>query len=261
VAGDRVTVRELSGIAEMTVASSLWDTIWLRDEAGHEVDPALMVAVAHAGGYLAGAFDGSEMVGASLGFWGSPDYGALHSHITGVRPGATGQGVGTAIKLHQRAWVLERGGTAITWTYDPLVARNAHVNINRLGARPERYLLDVYGEMTDELNRGDPSDRLLVRWSLTRPAAAPSARPAVPLVTARNDAPVAGVGLEDLDPVIAALTIAVPVDIMSLRRRDPATAAMWRHAVRESLATLLDRGWQVTGFERSLGYRLEVREP
>ena len=81
-------------------------------------------------------------------------------------PTYAGRAVGTAIKLHQRDWALAHGGTAITWTYDPLVARNAHFNLNRLGARPERYLLDVYGELRDDLNRGDPSDRLLVRWSL-----------------------------------------------------------------------------------------------
>jgi len=253
-----MTVRELSGIAEMTAASSLWDSIWARDQAGHEVDPALMMAVSHAGGYLAAAFDGSEMVGASLGFWGSPAHGALHSHITGVRPAAAGRGIGTAIKLHQRDWVLDRGGTAITWTYDPLVARNAHVNLNRLGARPERYLYDAYGEMTDELNRGDPSDRLLVRWSLTRSPAPASGRPALPLVTELDGAPVVGVRLDDLGPAAVALTVALPADIMALRRQDPATASLWRLAVRESLAPLLDRGWQVTGFDRSFGYRVEV---
>ena len=80
-----------------------------------------MVALSHAGSYLAGAFVGDAMVGAALGFWGSPAYGALHSHITGVLPSHAGQGVGSLIKNHQRDWVLAQGGSAITWTYDPLV--------------------------------------------------------------------------------------------------------------------------------------------
>jgi predicted GNAT superfamily acetyltransferase len=262
VVGERVTVRELSGIEEMTAASTLWDSIWSRVEAGHEVDPALMVALAHAGGYLAAAFvggggdTGSEMVGAALGFWGSPASSALHSHITGVLPTHAGQGVGTAIKLHQRDWVLGRGGTSITWTYDPLVARNAHFNLNRLGARPERYLLDVYGELSDDLNRGDPSDRLLARWSLTEAPAPASDRPAAPLVETQDGAPAVGPGLDD-DPTTA-LTVAVPEDITTLRREDPATASAWRAAVREALLPLLDRGWRVTGFDREHGYRLEA---
>ena len=261
VVDDQVTVRELSGIEEMTAASTLWDSIWSRGEAGHEVDPALMVALAHAGGYASAAFvdgggAGSVMVGASLGFWGSPAYGALHSHITGVLPTSAGQGVGRAIKLHQRGWVLAHGGTAITWTYDPLVARNAHFNLNRLGARPERYLLDIYGELADDLNRGDPSDRLLVRWYLTDPPVPASDRAAAPLLATQDGLPAVSMSLDD-HPATA-LTVAVPEDITTLRRQDPATASAWRAAIREALLPLLDRGWAITGFDRVHGYRLEA---
>lgn len=250
-------MRELSGIEEMTAASSLWDVIWRRTDAGHEVDPALMVALEEADGYLAAAFAGRQMVGAALGFWGSPGYGALHSHITGVLPAYAGQGVGAAIKHHQRDWVLARGGSAITWTYDPLVARNAHFNLNRLGARPERYLLDVYGALTDDLNRGDPSDRLLVRWTLTEVPPPTSDRPTVALVIDRDGSPSVGTSLAEVDPA-SALTVAVPADITGLRRMDPAVATLWRSAVREALVPLFDRGWRITGFDRDHGYRLEA---
>jgi predicted GNAT superfamily acetyltransferase len=260
VAGDEVTVRELSGIAEMTAATILWDSIWARADAGHEADPSLMVALSHAGGYLSAAFEGDVMIGASLGFWGSPGYAALHSHITGVLPGYAGRGVGAAIKHHQRDWVLERGGTAITWTYDPLVSRNAHFNLNRLGARPERYLFDVYGELTDDLNRGDPSDRLLVRWTLTEPPVPASGRPAAPLLAGHDGAPVVGLSLDDMDPETP-LSVAVPDDIAVLRRQDPSTATLWRVAVREALAPLVERGWRISGFDRAQGYRLEPPRP
>ncbi|MDN5763847.1 MAG: GNAT family N-acetyltransferase [Microlunatus sp.] len=253
----RFEVRELSGIVAMTSASTLWDTIWFREGAGHEIDPALMVALAHAGGYLAGAFDGDTLVGAALGFWGSPDHGALHSHITGVLPTYAGRGIGTMIKNHQRDWVLARAGSAITWTYDPLVSRNAHVNLNRLGARPERYLLDVYGDLADDLNRGDPSDRLLVRWRLAGAPEPPSARAAVPLLIDKNGLPVTGPQL-DGDDAPAVLTVGVPDDITALRRQDPATAGLWRFAVREALVPLLDRSWTITGFDRTHGYRVEA---
>lgn len=250
----------MSGIAEMTAASTLWDTIWARREGGHEVDPALMVALSHAGGYLAAAFDGDAMVGAALGFWGSPAYGTLHSHITGVLPSYAGRGVGAAIKNHQRSWVLDRGGIAITWTFDPLVSRNAHFNVNRLGARPELYLHDLYGELTDDINRGDPSDRLLVRWSLTTPPAPPSSSPAAALLADHDGAPVVGLSLDEIESN-AALTVAVPDDIEALRLRDPDSASLWRVAVRQAVAPLLERGWSVTGFARGVGYRLEPPDP
>ena len=253
---DEVAVRELAGVTEMTVASSLWDSIWARADSGHEVDPSLMVALSHAGSYLAGAFVGDVMVGAALGFWGSPAYGALHSHITGVLPSHAGQGVGSLIKNHQRDWVLAQGGNAITWTFDPLVSRNAHFNLNRLGARPERYLLDLYGELADDLNRGDPSDRLLVRWTLTASPPPVSGRSAAALVIDREGVPAVGITIDDLDPATP-LTVAVPDDITALRRRDPATASLWRVAVREAVVPLFDRGWSITGFDRGHGYRLE----
>lgn len=252
-------VRELSGIAEMTAASTLWDTIWARRESGHEVDPALMVALSHAGGYLAAAFDGDIMIGAALGFWGSPAYGALHSHITGVLSSYAGQGVGAAIKNHQRDWVLGRGGIAITWTFDPLVSRNAHFNLNRLGARPERYLHDVYGELSDDINRGDPTDRLLARWSLTTPPSPASSRPAAALLANHDGVPTVGLSLDEIEPDTA-LTVAVPDDIEALRRSDPAAASWWRLAVRQAVAPLLERGWSITGFARGVGYRLEPPE-
>lgn len=257
VVAEDVTVRELAGSREMVAASTLWDAIWFRDAAGHEVDPALMVALAHAGGYLAAAFVGETMVGAALGFWGVPASGTLHSHITGVLPEHAGRGIGSVIKTHQRDWVLTRGGTAITWTFDPLVSRNAHVNLNRLGARPESYLPDLYGDLDDDLNRGDPSDRLLVRWQLTQPPTPRSTDPAAALVVDRDGTPEVATAVADANRTTA-LTVAVPDDVTALRRTDPATASRWRTAVRDALLPRLERGWSITGFDRATGYRLEA---
>jgi predicted GNAT superfamily acetyltransferase len=257
---DDVTVRELAGSREMVAASTLWDAIWFRADSGHEVDPALMVALSHAGGYLAAAFVGPTMVGAALGFWGVPTDGTLHSHITGVLPEHAGRGIGSAIKAHQRDWVLARGGTAITWTFDPLVSRNAHVNLNRLGARPESYLPDLYGDLDDDLNRGDPSDRLLVRWRLSEAASPRSAAPAAPLLVDRDGTPELATAGADTARATA-LTVAVPDDVTTLRRTDPAAASRWRTAVRDALLPRLDSGWSITGFDRATGYRLEAPRP
>ena len=101
------------------------------------MQPALLRALGHGGNYLVGAYrvDTGELVGASVAFFTEPLGAAMHSHITGVLAGTAGRGVGAALKWHQRQWALERGLTRITWTFDPLIARNSYFNLTRLGAR------------------------------------------------------------------------------------------------------------------------------
>jgi predicted GNAT superfamily acetyltransferase len=111
------------------------------------------------------------MIGACAAFPAAD--GGLHSDITGVA--ARGIGAGFAIKRRQRAWALARGITTITWTFDQLVRRNAYFNLARLAARATEYMPDFYGEMPDELNAGDPSDRLLLSWDLATPEVAATA--------------------------------------------------------------------------------------
>src|SRR6266542_3171738 len=100
--------------------------------------------------YVAGAMRDRRMVGASVGFL-HPAGGVfgLHSHITGVRAAARGRGAGFALKQHQRAWALARDLPVVTWTFDPLVRRNAFLNLVKLGAEVVEYLPDFYGPMGD----------------------------------------------------------------------------------------------------------------
>lgn len=252
----RVTVRTLHGIDEMRAASAVLDRIWDPEDGAPQVEPRLMVALSEAGGYLAGAFDGDQMVGAAVGFPRHPS--GLHSHIAGVMPASSNRGVGTALKLHQRAWCLDRGIPAVTWTFDPLVARNAHLNLTRLGATVEKYLVDVYGPMNDALNRDDPSDRLLVRWDLaTSRRREPDDRAGERLVEGRGEvavsAPLEPAGVD----LPGRLMVAVPDDIESLRRTDPEAARRWRLAVRDAMCPALEAGWAVEGFDRAGHYILE----
>jgi predicted GNAT superfamily acetyltransferase len=158
---------------------------------------------------------------------------SLHSHITGVAPGAQGRGVGRALKQHQREWARAHGLATITWTFDPLVRRNAWFNLVRLGAVGIEYLPDFYGSMSDAVNAGDLSDRLLVRWDVTdRPRA---------------------VGRQD------DTRCQVPEDIEALRRTDPAAAKEWRLAVRDALLSAMGAGAVVVGITSDGHYRLEHR--
>jgi predicted GNAT superfamily acetyltransferase len=237
-----VEVRELAGMRELGAAVDLLSTIWGRT-GNPPLAPELLRAFSKAGNYVSGAFEGGRMVGATVGFHASPEHHALHSHISGVLPECTGRAVGFAMKLHQRAWALGRGIPIIEWTFDPLVSRNAHFNIAKLGARPIEYLDDFYGSMDDAINAGDQTDRLLVRWDLGSAAVVEGA------ATGRAPAPHG----DDF------VFVAVPADIERLRRDDPALAREWRVAVRVGLADRLRLGHRVVGFDRERGYVLSPR--
>jgi predicted GNAT superfamily acetyltransferase len=248
-----VVLRELHRLDHLQAAQRLFEDVWRPGEG--EPSPmtvGLLRALEHAGGYVAGAFAGTRMVGASAGFFTAPPDPALHSHITGVAPGGQHRGVGFALKLHQRAWALARGVPLVVWTFDPLVARNAWFNLAKLGARPTAYLEDFYGEMPDAINAGMPSDRLLLAWPLDDPAVAAAcagrARRPAPAVAAEA---VLEVG-PDLVPVTTgatgtAVTVAVPPDVEAL---GPGGRRAWRAAVRQALGGRMAAGAAVTGFLR-----------
>jgi predicted GNAT superfamily acetyltransferase len=171
-----VEVHAVDGVAELRAVEALFAAIWRTGPDRPPVNADVLRALAHTGCYVAGAYLGDRLVGASAGFLGGADGDLhLHSHITGVDPAFQGRHIGQALKLHQRAWCLDRGIDVVTWTFDPLVRRNGWFNLHRLGADIVEFHRDFYGDMSDGVNAGEPSDRCVVRWRL--PAAAP--RPAV----------------------------------------------------------------------------------
>ncbi|WP_159500127.1 hypothetical protein [Microbacterium sp. 18062] len=242
--------------ARTRTASAVLTEVWGASDTAM-IDPALLVAIAHAGNLVAVALVDGEPAGAAVGFCGPPGT-PFHSHIVGLLPHSVGRGRGRAIKLAQRAWCLEHGIDAMTWTYDPLVARNAGFNIRSLGADVVEYLPDFYGEMTDAINVGHHSDRLFVRWDLR---AEPRVRATQEPTSLHGHLAVADVAGEPTgyvrpgDPSSRVL-VAVPADVSSLRQEDPGLARRWRLEVRAALRDLLARGWTVTDFTRSGHYEL-----
>ena len=244
-----VRIRTLDTVAELRGAQELFQQVWRNPVP--QVTAELMRAAGHAGCYVAGAYLDDRLVGASFALLGRGSGGdvRLHSHITGVLPDVRGRHVGWQLKLHQRAWATERGIALVTWTFDPLVRRNAWFTVARLGAVGVEYLVDFYGPMLDGLNAGEPSDRLLVEWWLSSPRVAaavggtpvPAPGDGVVVLDAANGAPdVAGEAPGD----VAAL-VALPEDVESLRAADPALARAWRVAVRAALTPLLAAGRRV----------------
>lgn len=257
-----VTIRELADLADFAEVCRLFAGIWEPDPGSPPVTTELLRALATAGSYLAGAFDGGHLVGAAVGFFGSPADKVIHSHIAGVSTRVRGRNVGFALKAHQRAWAMLRGVSAISWTFDPLIRRNAYFNVCKLAALPCEYLPNFYGVLHDRINEGDDSDRLLVKWPLSAPSVVSAC---AGIVSAGKDSaqtrntPIA-LGVSNDDKPIArsvdadTLLIAVPPDIEGLRLTDPHSAKQWRVAVRETLGTLMANGGQVTGFDRQGWY-------
>lgn len=229
-----IEIRTLDSADEMRSVVTVFQQIW--GSVTPIVTVELLRAIAHSGGYVAGAYESGNLVGASFGFLARHDGDdALHSHVTGLLPGVQHAGVGRAVKVHQREWAAERDIAWITWTFDPLVRRNAHFNIEVLKTQVAEYLVDFYGPMSDSINAQDESDRLLVAWAVSDNAA----EHAVPGSAVRVEVP-------------------TPDDIVVLRRTDPVAADEWRQRLRTELGARLAAGAAVTGFTREGAYVLQV---
>ncbi|MFD4639031.1 hypothetical protein ACFWN2_17065 [Lentzea sp. NPDC058436] len=254
----RVRVRMLDTISDCAAAERLLCEVWRTGPDQPPLAADVVKAMADAGSHVAGAFDtaGDDLVGVCVGLWGPPDRPGMHSHLAGVLGSARGRHVGLALKLDQRAHALERGTGRISWTFDPLIARNAHFNLTRLGGTVSRYLPDYYGRLPDGLNQADESDRLMLDWDLADPrvvAACDEARPEppgptpLPLLADDGGRPVSR--RTSGGPVL----VAVPEDFETLRAEQPSLAREWRVAVRHTLGALLDGGARLTRFDRAAG--------
>jgi predicted GNAT superfamily acetyltransferase len=262
-----VDVRLIGTLAEIHAVHSLFDRIWQPEKNNPPVTVDQLRAMTYAGNYLAGAFDRGSLIGACVGFFAAPPGASMHSHVAGVAAEVRGRNVGFALKLHQRAWALGQGLTEVTWTFDPVVRRNAYFNLAKLGAIPHDYLVDFYGDMDDGINIGQGSDRLLVGWDLGSDAvvdacAGRSVGPDDSLAAAAPFAlrEVSGepvVGDDPGPPDVPTIRVEIPADVEKLRHVDPAVARRWRLAVRDVLGGLVAAGAQVTGFSRSGWYAVE----
>lgn len=166
---EEIVVRPCVRLEEFHTCVDLQRDIW--GEADLEVEPVTVFVVASkVGGQVFGAFEGNRMVGYLLALPGvrnGKPY--LHSHMTGVLEAYRNKGVGRKLKLYQREEALGRGISLVEWTFDPLELRNAHFNLNKLGAIARQILPNLYGVTTSPLHRGLATDRLVAEWLLSSP--------------------------------------------------------------------------------------------
>jgi predicted GNAT superfamily acetyltransferase len=222
----------------------------------HQLLPRELIrALQHSGNVPYGAFLAGELGGYVLGFLANDAAGPhVHSHMLAVRPGGRSKGVGYALKLAQRAQALDAGVSVVRWTYDPLLARNAHFNLEKLGASADGFARDFYGEMDDALNRGDRSDRAMVRWNLDRPNAGIRASDgsSIPILRRSEQRPWRPERIADpiVDGDVVGAIVGIPEDYPAMREADPDVARSWRDAVAEAFEACLAAGMVAVEFER-----------
>ena len=252
---DELRIRRASGRADYDACVLLQRAVW--GLADVEITSAIqLIATVHAGGllHLAERPDG-EAVGFAYAFpalrGGLPH---LHSDMLAVLPEHQKRGVGVRLKWAQREDALARGIGLITWTYDPMQARNAHLNLRRLGAQATEFLEDFYGRTTSALHHGLPTDRLLVRWELNSPrvkerlaAGEPLAHEATPAHPRVNEVkwqagwPVSSEPRLDLDA--PELLLEIPPEWDVLNRSAPRMAEDWQGKVRRALVHYIGQGY------------------
>jgi len=237
----RIEIRVAHTPADSALIADLFDKVW---DVKSMVSPEIMTASLHNGGYGSVIYIDSRPVGAAFALVGRALPGLngpnLHSHATGVLPEFVGKGIGEMIKRHQWDWAKENGFDTITWTFDPLVRRNAHFNVIKLGATVLGYHQNFYGELDDGINAGEQSDRVLVRWNVAG-VAAPQANTFV-------------------EPSQTAVVIETPADIEQLRKTDRVQSDGWRAGQRAAFESAQLSGLSVVGLSNDFSYVLDMRD-
>jgi predicted GNAT superfamily acetyltransferase len=220
-----VEIRPLATHDEYAACVALQREIW-GPVFTDTVAPSVLQVSQRIGGVASGAFEGGRLIGFVFGLTGVRRGEIVHwSDMLAVREDARNAGVATRLKAHQRERVLAVGGTTIYWTFDPLVARNAHINFNKLGAVVDEYVPNMYGVTDSALHGGIETDRLVVAWKIVGRRAS-------------------GVGRGG-----DRRTIEIPADFETLIRDDPKRAAEWRVDVRQAFTGALTDGYAVSGLE------------
>jgi predicted GNAT superfamily acetyltransferase len=261
-------IRDLGSVADCHEIVELQRVVWGDD--AETVPASLLLVSARHGGILLGASWRDRLMGFvwSMPAW-RPDRVPAHwSHLLAVHPEARGHGLGAHLKVAQRARAMAQGVELIEWTFDPLQAANAHLNVTRLGATSASYAVDLYGPMHGVLHRGTPTDRLVAEWHLRQPhverrlariAAGEGAPPALVawdasvtrapelVAVGREGAWVSCRGVETV-PDASRLTLAVPPNFTAMQQQAPEVAAAWRLGAREAFTTAFAHGYRVVDF-------------
>lgn len=251
-----VEIRPLRGHDEYRACLALQRDTW-GDAPGTLVPTPLLIVAQRLGGVAAGAFDADgRLLGFVFGLTGVERGQIVHwSDMLAVRPELRDHGLGRRLKEYQREQVARVGARVIYWTYDPLVAKNAWLNLVVLGARVSEYVPDMYGDTGSPMHAGLGTDRIVVAWDVAPSRASDRARELEsqgkdPGATVLNAGGAAFTLPPDVPDVVA---IEIPADIFAVRERSPVEARAWRQSSREAFRWALDHGYVVSGVDRGPG--------
>lgn len=274
------TIRQLETVEEYKEAEELQRQAWGLSDL--DIAPLHILLTIHKSGGLAlGAFDSQTgaLLGFLLGFYGRDENGHWKhcSHMMGVLPEARDRGIGQALKLEQRRLILADGLDLITWTFDPLEARNATLNFSKLGVVSNHYIRNIYGDTLGELNAGLPTDRLSVDWWIGSPRVeeriiatlAAGSQPtrdhllaqATPILQIIRRSDILLVPEEPaLDCHDAILALEIPSDFQRLKAADASLAARWRMTTRALFEHYFAASYTATEclFDQSQGIRRNI---
>jgi predicted GNAT superfamily acetyltransferase len=251
---DQLTFRPLSSESDYAACIELQKVTWGRDFSD-AIPMSILKITQKAGGIAAGAFspDG-RLLGFVYGITGvkagTPPQVFHWSHMLAVDPEARDLGLGTRLKLYQRELLLPLGVERVEWTYDPLEARNAHLNFNHLGAVPGEYVREMYeGEFGSELARGIGTDRFIVAWPIASERVirhlAEGPPPPEEAIRLFGEAPVVGASFPEDEPLPggSVVRVEIPASILDLARA-------YRASTRRAFEHYFGLGWRVEGYYR-----------
>lgn len=268
-----ITIRELKTSAEMNAAVDLQKIYWGED-MGALVPAHMLMSLASHGGHIPGAFDGARMVGLLVGFVGADlsdpqDTRPIAKRLLVmskrmvVLPEYRSHNIGTLLKLAQRDFAIRHGIELVTWTFDPVLARNAYLNLYKLGAIGQRYAINYFGSGGEYQMLSD--DRLVVNWWVSHPHTQPHVDGTAPKLSIQALLDAGGCllnppHLNHVSLLTPADTLAVPdgetllleipMDFVALEQQDKGLGRAWRDHLREAFHTAFGAGYLVTSFAR-----------
>jgi predicted GNAT superfamily acetyltransferase len=260
-----ITYKRIEELEDVNKVVKLQAEIW----SPNAVTPQpQLVASIHHGGIVIGAISGEQLVGFCYGFAGFKDGEAyLISHMAGILPEYQNTGIGYQLKIKQREWAINYGYKKMVWTYDPLEIRNGYFNVCKLGAYSKRYIPSYYGEMNDKLNKGLPTDRLLIEWDICSIRVEAAILGAFKNQTETNyeslltfhqtsEYPTPVPHEIQVKESQGGYRVPVPANIQLIKEQNPDVALAWRYAVRAAISEAFSVGYMITGVQRELDSKI-----
>ena len=262
--GSDFTIRPFESIEDFRDCVRFQEEVW-GTGFSERVAVAILKVSQRLGGIASGAYDeNGHLAGFVYGMTGVESGEVIHwSDLLAVRPGLQNTGLGVRLKAYQRERLLEQGITRMHWTFDPLESKNAHLNLNKLGAVAGEYVQDMYGQTDSPLHEGIGTDRLIPTWTMD------SERVIQRLVEGRSGPEVEGdegavqafnveeeggllvPGEADLSLEADRILVPIPSSIQELKAESLEAAVRWRHATRAVLSCYVGRGYEVRELYRS----------